>query len=87
MASHVTAHEPHQALFVSNERPLQFYEALVSFARTQEKKAIVLAEIHESFGNDVAELFRSHDFYDITLREDLQGKHRMVKATFEKDRN
>lgn len=82
MAPHVTDFEPSQALFVPDDDALLFYRALSRFAREHMPDGSQLfVEIHEEMGEQVHDLFRSTGLNDITLRQDLQGKDRMVKAT------
>jgi len=82
MATHVTDFEPSQALFVPDDDALLFYRALSRFAREQMPAGSPLfVEIHEEMGEQVQHLFRSTGLNDIVLRQDLQGKDRMVKAT------
>ncbi|MBS1602139.1 MAG: peptide chain release factor N(5)-glutamine methyltransferase [Bacteroidetes bacterium] len=82
MAPHVTNFEPSQALFVPDDDPLLFYRALSRFALEQMPAGSPLfVEIHEELSEQVLHLFRSTGLKEVTLRQDLQGKDRMVKAT------
>jgi len=82
MATHVTDFEPGQALFVPNDDALLFYRALSRFAREHMPGGSQLfVEIHEEMGEQVHHLFVSAGLNNVTLRQDLQGKDRMVKAT------
>jgi release factor glutamine methyltransferase len=82
MATHVTEFEPGQALFVPDNDALLFYRALSRFAARQMPAGSQLfVEIHEEMGEQVPNLFRSAGLSDVTLRKDLQGNDRMVKAT------
>ena len=82
MATHVTEFEPSQALFVPDNDALLFYRAISRFAREHMPAGSrVFVEIHEDLGEQVLSLFRSNGLSDTTLRQDLQGKDRMVKAT------
>jgi len=81
MAANVLNHEPHLALFVANNDPLQYYKAIAAFA--QERLApggAIYLEIYEEAGNTVLTLFREAGFTHTVLRKDLQQKNRMVKA-------
>jgi len=81
MAANVLNHEPHLALFVDNDDPLQYYKAIAAFAKKHLRPAgSVYMEIHEEAGNAVVALFRQSGFAHTLLRKDLQGKNRMVKA-------
>lgn len=80
MAAGVTAFEPHVALFVPQQDPLLFYQAIISLARLQEATVQVFVEIHENYGEAVTALFQTMGFSEVTLREDLQGRPRMLRA-------
>jgi len=82
MATHVTEFEPGLALFVPDDDALIFYRAISRFAREHMPGGSqIFVEIHEDLGEQVLNLFRSTGLSDSTLRQDLQGKDRMVKAT------
>ncbi|MDQ0639155.1 release factor glutamine methyltransferase [Pedobacter sp. W3I1] len=81
MHNNVLVYEPHLALFVSNENPLIFYKAIADFARTNLKpNGHLYFEINEYLGNETLEMLAAKGFIDIELRQDMQGKDRMVKA-------
>ncbi|WP_343534501.1 peptide chain release factor N(5)-glutamine methyltransferase [Pedobacter sp.] len=81
MHQNVLAHEPHTALFVSNERPLVFYEAIADFAKRHlNEHGILFFEINEYLGKQTVEMLMAKGFMDIVLRKDMQGKDRMIKA-------
>ncbi|WP_298899017.1 peptide chain release factor N(5)-glutamine methyltransferase [uncultured Psychroserpens sp.] len=77
----VLDHEPHLALFVDDENPLQFYKAICEFAQTHLKESGVLYfEINEYLGKEMVELLTNFNFKDIELKQDLFGKDRMIKG-------
>lgn len=80
MHANVLEHEPHLALFVPDNDALKFYKAIAHFAkkRLYENGALYF-EIHEDLGDAVVALFESEG-YTTELRNDMQGKARMVKA-------
>lgn len=81
MDEHVTAHEPHLALFVPDEDALLFYKALAQLGKNVLKPGGVLyVEINEALGEPVVKLFEQSGYKAIELRNDLSGKQRMVKA-------
>ncbi len=81
MHQNVLAHEPHTALFVSNEKPLIFYEAIADFAKKHLcKGGALFFEINEYLGEQTVEMLGAKGFVDIVLRKDMQGKDRMIKA-------
>jgi release factor glutamine methyltransferase len=82
MAKNVLEYEPHVALFVPDEDALKFYKAIAEFAKTHMKTdGQVFVEINEALGQHVVELFEQSGFKDVTLKKDMQGKDRMIKAS------
>ena len=83
MSRHVVDYEPDMALFVPDGNALVFYRALGEFARNRlEPGGGILAEIHEDRGPIVQELFLGLGAQMVELRRDLQGRDRMIKATW-----
>ena len=83
MHQNVLANEPHTALFVSNDRPLVFYEAIADFAKANfEKEGRLFFEINEYLGKETVQMLDGKGFKDIVLRKDMQGKDRMIVATY-----
>lgn len=81
MHENVLANEPHTALFVSNEKPLIFYEAIADFALKHLKKdGLLFFEINANLGKETIQMLGNKGFTDIRLRLDMQGKERMVSA-------
>ena len=81
MHSNVLSHEPHLALFVSDENPLIFYQVIADFARTNLKKGgLLYFEINEHLGKEMVQMLTDKRFENIELRQDMQGKNRMIKA-------
>jgi len=75
--------EPGIALFVADQNPLLFYEMIAELGqRALKPGGRVYVEIHEELGPDVTKLFQSKG-YTTTLKQDMQGKDRMVKAIFQ----
>jgi len=81
MHNNVLLHEPHLALFVSDENPLIFYKAIADFAKTNLKpNGELFFEINEYLGEETVDMLAAKGFINIELRKDMQGKDRMVKA-------
>lgn len=83
MQPNVLEHEPHLALFVANNNPLLFYEAISKYA----KKALrangqLFFEINEYLGAETVNVLHNHNFNNIQLKQDIFGKDRMVKGAF-----
>jgi release factor glutamine methyltransferase len=82
MAANVLQHEPHLALFVANSNPLQYYKAIAAFAQSHLRPGgSIYLELYEGAGNTVLQLFQQNGFSHTTLKQDLQGKNRMVKVS------
>lgn len=81
MHENVLANEPHTALFVSNDRPLIFYEAIADFAvKHLSDNGHLFFEINANLGKETIQMLAVKGFVDIRLRLDMQGKERMVSA-------
>ncbi len=82
MNPNVMDYEPHLALFVSNEDPLVFYNAIADFALFNLKnKGCLYFEINESLALQTKTLLEVKGFINCEIRKDMQGKDRMIKAT------
>jgi release factor glutamine methyltransferase len=81
MQPNVLKYEPHNALFVTDNNALVFYEAIALFAAEHLKDdGAVFLETHEDSAKEVAGLFAKQGFTQIEIRKDMQGKERMVRA-------
>ena len=81
MHERVLAFEPNEALFVTNNDPLQFYKAILFFAEKHlEKEGMVFLELNSLYGKDVAQLFH-HAGFETDLRKDMYGNIRMLMAS------
>jgi release factor glutamine methyltransferase len=79
MQENVLANEPHLALFVSNDRPLIFYEAIAEFAlKNLRENGLLFFEINELLGEATVDMLANKGFTTIELRKDMQGKDRMI---------
>jgi release factor glutamine methyltransferase len=79
MRKNVISFEPHTALFVSDHDPLIFYRRILASAQVSlVKGGLLLVEINERFGNEIAALFHEHQFKDVRIKKDLDGKDRIV---------
>ncbi|HEY4208191.1 MAG TPA: peptide chain release factor N(5)-glutamine methyltransferase [Puia sp.] len=82
MSPHVVDHEPHLALFVKDEDPVVFYQAIAQLGKERlSSTGVLYAEIHEDLAAPVTEAFKKAGYHDIVVRQDFQGKDRMIKAT------
>jgi release factor glutamine methyltransferase len=82
MHDNVLRYEPHLALFVPDDEPLLFYRAITSFARTHlSPQGSIYVEIQEDLAKPVLGLFSGNGFSHLRLKQDLQGKDRMISAS------
>lgn len=81
MHENVLAHEPHSALFVSDENPLVFYEAIADFAlKNLNPNGYLFFEINEYLWAETLQVLIDKRFKNIELKKDMQGKDRMIMA-------
>lgn len=76
---HVLAHEPHQALFVPDDKPLLFYDKILGLAKKQPNNNVRLYfEINQYLGKEMFALFRTYGYKEVTLKKDFKGNDRMI---------
>jgi len=81
MHENVLAHEPHAALFVSDENPLIFYKTISDFAYINlNPNGYLFFEINEFLWEETLKILIDKGFKNIELRKDMQGKDRMIMA-------
>lgn len=79
MHTNVRDFEPHRALFVADERPLIFYEAIADSAlKLLRAGGKLYFEIYEKLGDELCAMLREKGFTNVTLRHDLNDKPRMI---------
>ncbi len=84
MHPNVLNYEPSLALFVPDNEPLRFYLAISRFGRNHLKKGGKLYfEINEAFGAETCRMLEQEGFSDAIVLKDINGKDRMVRATFQ----
>ena len=83
MQTNVLENEPHLALFVDDENPLEFYKAITEFASYNLKEnGLLFFEINEYLGNEMIQLLKGNHFIDIHLKQDMFRKDRMINGIF-----
>lgn len=81
MKAPVLDFEPHLALFVANQTPFVFYDAIAKQAqRLLKVGGWLYFEINEQFGQEMIDLLKKYGFKSVELKEDLQGKSRMIRG-------
>ena len=82
MSKNVLENEPHEALFVSDENPLIFYEKIADLALQHlSENGFLFFEINQYLGNQTVEMLLNKGFKNIELRKDIFGNDRMIKAS------
>ncbi len=83
MEENVLRYEPHTALFVPNEKPLLFYDAIACFAlHNLVPGGYLFFEINRAYGSDTCEMLRQKGFSNVQLHKDISGNDRVVVAQF-----
>lgn len=81
MKPNVIDNEPHLALFVDDDNPLQFYKAICEFSKACLKdNGSLYFEINEYLGKGMLTLMKAFEFKSVELKQDIFGKDRMVKG-------
>jgi release factor glutamine methyltransferase len=81
MHNNVTDFEPHTALFVPQDDPLLFYNAIADFAVSHlDTGGFLFFEINEAYGKQIVELLQDKSFINIELSKDMSSRDRMIKA-------
>ena len=81
MHPNVVEYEPHKALFVTDEDPLQFYTAIAEFALLHlVRPGSLYLEINERFGKQIREFLLSIGFNKAEILKDIHGKDRFIRA-------
>jgi len=79
--SNVLDNEPHLALFVSDNNPLQFYKAISDFAVNNLKPdGNLYFEINQYLGEETKALLENSHYKNVELYKDLNGNYRMLKG-------
>ena len=79
LEDNVRKFEPHIALF-SND-PLTFYRTIAGYGVSMLKEdGELFLEIHEQYSLEVKEILEIEGYKRIDVKEDLQGRPRMVRA-------
>lgn len=81
MKDNVLQYEPHLALFVADDNPLQFYNAIATFAQQNLKEnGQLFFEINQYLSSEMTQLLKHFNFENIQLKKDIFGNNRMMKA-------
>ncbi|WP_299679343.1 peptide chain release factor N(5)-glutamine methyltransferase [uncultured Tenacibaculum sp.] len=79
--NNVLNNEPHLALFVEDDNPLIFYKRIADVAKyALNPNGILFFEINQYLGIETKEMLINKGFKNVTLKQDLFGNDRMIKA-------
>lgn len=79
MHDNVVLYEPDLALYVEDEEPLVFYKAILNYCELVLKPTgRLIFEINESFGEQISTIFKTHNYNDIKVINDLNQKDRFI---------
>lgn len=81
MKQHVLDFEPHTALFVPDNNPLLYFEALAYIGLHRlHPNGMILCEINEALGNETKAVFEQNGYMNCSILNDLHNKNRFVQA-------
>lgn len=84
MEPNVLDHEPSLALFVPDDAPLLFYNAIATYATaTLNHDGRLYFEINPLFADDTISMLKRKGFSDVTVVNDQFGKQRFIKCTYQ----
>lgn len=82
MQANVMKYEPHLALFVPNENPLLFYEAIGEYAsKNLTPDGSLYLEINENLGEETRTCIEKYGLERVRIIEDINGKQRFIAAS------
>lgn len=81
MEHNVLDWEPENALFVPDNDPLLYYDAIARFGlKTLFENGRIYFEINELFGEEMANKMQLLGYRDVSILKDMAGKDRIIKA-------
>ena len=81
MLPEVTKYEPAAALFVPDDVPLLYYQAILTYAWDHlAPEGMLGVEVYEKKAQDVAQMFREYKMKHVKVIYDLNGKERFVEG-------
>ncbi|NVO03414.1 MAG: peptide chain release factor N(5)-glutamine methyltransferase, partial [Bacteroidetes bacterium] len=81
MKANVLDFEPKLALFVDDQNPLQFYNAIADFSiKNLKNNGKLYFEINENYGELTSVMLSEKGYGDIQLEKDFNKKPRMIRC-------
>lgn len=88
MRKNVLNYEPDSALFVPDDDPLCYYNALKRISEhILVDKGFLMVEINEAMGNSLIEIFSQSKFSTPIIHNDMRGKPRFLSTQYCKNKN
>lgn len=82
MKRNVLDYEPHLALFTPDSDSLIFYKRIAEIGKEiLSPTGEIFVEINEALGKETASLFKEHNYKNISIIKDLQGKDRIIRCS------
>ncbi len=79
MENNVLDYEPHEALFVPDEKPLLFYDAISDYAvKSLQPDGLLAFEINPLYAKPLQESLLKMGFRDVAIHNDSYGKERFI---------
>jgi release factor glutamine methyltransferase len=83
MHFNVSNYDPEMALFVRDEDPLIFYNAIADYTKKMlSKNGKLYFEINQYLGKEMIDLLQKKGFKSIRLKKDLLGNDRMIQCSY-----
>ena len=77
----VSKFEPHSAIFVDGDDNLVFYKKIIEFSKVAlNDLGVLYLECHTDRIKSIKNLLKINNFKKIMIKEDLNGRERMIKA-------
>ena len=81
MEPHVLEHEPHEALFVTDDDALLFYRVIAHLGlQLLQPGGWLYFEINPLYANGLMSLMKEMGYADVETRQDQFGKTRMIRG-------
>ena len=81
MSPNVLRYEPHLALFVPDDNPLQFYRSILLYAMSHlAPKGVVWFEINQALGEEMRHLIEYFGFSGVEILKDSFGNERFARC-------
>lgn len=86
MEPNVLCHEPHLALFVPDNDPLEFYRPIAGFAtKALAPGGMLYFEINPLYCADIVKMLNGMGFTDVQALKDIHGRERFITALHRDD--